>query len=63
MIKLKQQLAFCDQSRSIFNSFRFHIKDIFIYIIFLMLITVIFNRNYFNHLDIYTLNYITFIFF
>jgi hypothetical protein len=64
MIKLKQQITLFYNSRSIFNSFMIKNKYILIYLIFLMLITVIFNKNIiqFKDLNIYNINYISFIF-
>jgi hypothetical protein len=64
MIKLKQQLTLFYRSRSIFNSYMIKSKHILLYLIILMLITFIFNKNIvqFKDLNIYNINYISFIF-
>jgi len=64
MIQLKQQLINFYNSRNIFNSFMIKIKYILIYLLVLMLFTVIFNKNIlqFKDLNIYNINYISFIF-
>jgi hypothetical protein len=64
MIKLKQQLTLFYYSRSIFNSYMIKSKYIFLYLINLMLITFIFNKNIiqFKDLNFYNVYHISAIF-
>jgi hypothetical protein len=64
MTQFNQQLLNFYKSRTIFNSFMIKNKYILIYLIILMLITLIFNRNIdsFKDLNIYNSHYISIMF-
>lgn len=64
MILLKQQLIYFYKSRLIFNTYIIKNNYILILLLILILITFLFNKNiiYFKDLNIYNINYISFIF-